>query len=263
MSSTNSINSEIERLSGEVRKSRDKSEFWDKWNIRFVFLAGFAGICLAIGAIGVSRSNKAVSDFVEQLEKAKDRKLQDDLKAKDGEIASLTRDTEDAKRDTSLVKLHISQANERASNADKAATEAKLELAKFRAPRTLTAEQRSAIEAAMKVFPKTPFDMWASADSEATGLAEEIEQALLAAGWEEFDAGNPIGLHRGGGKKSLGILIASGISVEIDQSRLPDLLKPCDDLITALKAQGLAIKGLATKTGNTPNAIHIKVGTKE
>src|SRR3954462_4515143 len=57
VSSINSLNPEMQ-LAEKVKKQREQVEFWDTWNIRFLFIAGFAAICLVVTAIGVSRSNK-------------------------------------------------------------------------------------------------------------------------------------------------------------------------------------------------------------
>lgn len=90
VSSNNSINSDIERLVGEITRQRAKAEFWDTWNIRLIFVTGITGAMLVITAIGVSRSNGGLSDLSEQLSRAKDHKLQVELKAKDDEIAGIT-----------------------------------------------------------------------------------------------------------------------------------------------------------------------------
>ena len=68
VSSNNSINSDIERLVGEITRQRAKAQFWDTWNIRLIFVTGDAGT-MVITAIGVSRSNGGLRRLSEQLSK--------------------------------------------------------------------------------------------------------------------------------------------------------------------------------------------------
>jgi hypothetical protein len=89
VSSNISKNSEIERLTGEVTQRRRKSEFWDTWNLRLLWVAGFIAVSLAVTSVGVSRSNRKLLEASDELEKAKDRALQDDLKSRDEKIAAL------------------------------------------------------------------------------------------------------------------------------------------------------------------------------
>lgn len=87
MSSNISTNSEIERLNGEVTRRRKNSEFWDTWNIRLLWVAGFIAVSLAITSVGASRSNRKLLESSDELEKTKDRALQADLKSRDEKIA--------------------------------------------------------------------------------------------------------------------------------------------------------------------------------
>src|ERR1022692_340047 len=82
-------NSEIERLNAEVNKRRKNSEFWDTWNIRLLWVAGLIAVSLAFTSVGVSRSNRTLLESSDELEKAKDRALQTDLKSRDEKIAAL------------------------------------------------------------------------------------------------------------------------------------------------------------------------------
>jgi hypothetical protein len=138
------------------------------------------------------------------------------------------------------------EANERASQADKKAAEANLELAKLQtklAPRHITFEQRSAISAKMSalailpgasakqsvaVFPTSPA-------YESAALADQIADALTAAGWNvnryPVDFGRPLSF------RGVGLLTSSnprGFSVALDLS-------------TALNEQGIFTFLLPTK----------------
>jgi hypothetical protein len=89
VSSNIPTNPEIERLTAEVDHQRRKADSWDGWNLKLLAIAGLSALALAITAVGVSRSNRKLTDLRDQLDKAKDRVLQSDLKSKDLNIASL------------------------------------------------------------------------------------------------------------------------------------------------------------------------------
>src|SRR5216684_645659 len=95
-------NSEIERLTLEKKTRKDRAEKWDKCNIAFIFLAGFAAVGLVITGIGVSRSNGLLNKSSEELSHAKDLKAE-------GEIAT--------------VNCLASDANERAGTLEKEAAQ--------------------------------------------------------------------------------------------------------------------------------------------
>jgi hypothetical protein len=171
---------EIERLTREVKERRNETEFWDTWNIRLLFIAGLAALFLVVTAIGVSRSNRRLADASDQLDKTKDRVLQADLKAKDDEIASLNNKTASAQ-------LDIAQANERASKADKAAAEAKLNLELLKSPRTL--KNTPQVGASLKPFLETEYLFsGVGADEESVALLREVDGLLQQSGWKRVPA---------------------------------------------------------------------------
>jgi hypothetical protein len=267
VSSNISTSSEIERLSGEIKASRDKAELWDKWNIRFLFIAGFAALCLFITAIGVSRSNKAVADLSEQLDKAKDRKLQADLKSKDDEIAVLNKESEAAKRDAERLKLDIAATNERAANAEKAAADAHLALERLKSPRRLTDEQEERMAAKMRVFEKTQFDTAIDPSSETQDLLLQIENTLQKAGWSQIDWGGEawgLSFTRDGRRKAGVVAAITGVLIEMHKEHSDQLSPAVTALTLALRGEGIATeaKFVGGLKNNNPNAIHIIVGDK-
>ena len=117
MSLNNTMDSEIARLAAEVNARRGTAEVWDTWNIRLLFIAGLAATLLAVTAVGVSRSNRNLVDASDRLDKAKDRKLQADLKAKDDEIAAL--ENESAQLTASNLRLEAAISPRRLSPRQK------------------------------------------------------------------------------------------------------------------------------------------------
>jgi hypothetical protein len=183
MSSSPSRDPEIERLTAQVKQRRDAADSWDTWNIRLLFIAGLAASLLVITAIGVSRSNRALNQLSDELDKAKDRKLQGDLKAKDDDIAKLNSEAAAARLDSDRFKLDIAKANERAADADKSAAEAKLELEKLRTPRSLT--HIPELVTTLKVFEGTEYTFsGVCADEESFRLLKEIDAVLQQSKWK-------------------------------------------------------------------------------
>src|ERR1700730_3144 len=81
-------------------------------------------------------------------------------------------------RDIALVKRDAAEANARAA-------EAKLELAKFKAPREIGPDQRQRIISKCKSFPGTPFILLVNPSPEAVSLLAVIEDILVSScGWK-------------------------------------------------------------------------------
>jgi len=250
--------SEIDKLSEKVRKQRESAESWDTWNIRFLFIAGFAALCLVVTAIGVSRSNRTLTDLSDELDRAKDRKLQADLKSKDDEIAGLGRDTAiaskdaaDARRDAEKFKLDIAQANERAAKAE-LETE---HLRKQIADRTLTDAQVVAIGNKLKAFVGQQYTVTAYWDSkESLAIANRIHTALHdVAKWSYSDEGS----------KAMMLGGVVGVMVWTHPDADETTKHAARGLIDALNAEGVeAVPKEQNPKNPKTNMIAVNVGSK-
>jgi hypothetical protein len=90
----------------------------------------------------------------------------------------------------SIQQQHVSAANERATNAEKEAAEAKLALARMNAPRKLTPDRMEALVALLK--QKAGKSFWVmtqksptSRFGEQTDFAKQITEAFTVAGWKK------------------------------------------------------------------------------
>lgn len=215
VSSNIPLDSEVDRLSGEVNRQRDKADSWDSWNLRLLALAGLIAVALAVTAVGVSRSNGKLSDLRDELDRAKDRALQVDSKEKDEKIASLNSEAASAR-------LEIAQANERASNADKAAAEAKLNLETLKTPRTLN--HVSEMVEALKPYKGMEYGfVGLGDDEESSNLLRRIDGLLQQAEWKRIEmpqAGPSIRLS-GSPSISVTAALASGVRISV-QSTEPE-----------------------------------------
>lgn len=82
------------------------------------------------------------------------------------------------------LRRDLASTNERAANAEERAAEANLELARLKAPRTLTAEQKNRISERVRKFPGTIFDATTyPGEPEAVAFTNIISELLEAAGW--------------------------------------------------------------------------------
>jgi hypothetical protein len=162
----------------------------------------------------------------------------------------------------------VAEANARAAEANQKAQEAILELARFKAPRELTQEQRGRIVDKLKPFSGTEYDIAISdADPEILNFVFIIELVLSTAGWTEIDwQGNGEGFIREGM-----LIIRLGVSVTnvMIGVHVSQPLKLCEHALAlsdALMTEDID----ATAARLTPhrmsstnaNAVHILMGRK-
>lgn len=127
------------------------------------------------------------------------------------------------------LKAEIERLGHLTAEANARADADRLELAKFKAPRVLTADQEAYMVAALKPFVPTEIDVCAYPnDPEIVGITNQIITVLRRPGWTprlflvtEYTRS------------------VSGMLVETD----PGATEPMTALVTALKAQGLVVAG--------------------
>lgn len=177
-----------------------------------------------------------------------------------GSIVSHKREAESA--DAALERFKL-QTELKISEADARAAEAKLALEKFKAPRSLSAEQQARITAEVKAFGAIPFDFAIQTEPEAIDLMEQISTTLESAGWIRKPA------HTGGvaftnpGKPQAGIVSFSGFAIHIDDSRTAEWGDAVATLWKAIEAEGIAASAMRlTDKSESADAVHIKIGKK-
>jgi hypothetical protein len=165
VSANNERDEEIQRLSDEVKDRREKADTWDTWNIRAVWFAAFAAALLAITAIGVSNSNRRLLTSSDDLDRAKDRKLQADLRLKDEEIA---------------------KANARASEAAQKAEEemlARIKLEGRFAWRRIVPAEYPKMVGQLRPFHGSSVEVTQLGEAEASSFAADILKMFSDAKW--------------------------------------------------------------------------------
>jgi hypothetical protein len=229
--------------------------YWLGWLEFIKRVGGFmviAGVAIEVGGDWIS------GPFHKKVEDAR----QLELTQLNNETARLTKESTDAR-------AAIAGANERAAEATKKAQEASLELAKFKAPRALTQEQRGRIADKLKQFSGTEYDIAISEnDPEILDFVSLVEIVLSTAEWTELDwKGTGEGLIRGRGKP----IIRLGASVKnvvigVNENQPRKLMESAQALSDALMVEDIeATAGWHTPhemSSTNPNAIHILIGRK-
>jgi hypothetical protein len=143
------------------------------------------------------------------------------------------------------------------------ASEAELELAKLKTPRTLTPEAQRRVAAALQKFAGQEFEGQVVPGSEdARPLWEELDKALRAANWVRVA---PSGLAVGDPPAGIPLSPNSGVTVFVTASRANELAPTAHALAAALMSEGL-IAGVTASAGprmeQRPNVIVIEIGRK-
>ncbi len=165
--------SEIQTLTERVRELSGIVNLWTSWYVCFVLLAVIIASVVFFTQFMSIKKGKDLAQTQNELIKAKDEHLVIDLKEKD---------------------LKISEANERASNADKIAADAKLETEKLRdknislemavSPRIL---EQGLTGESLKPFANAEISVISLPDFEPRRTAGQIRFMLRSvAGWKKF-----------------------------------------------------------------------------
>ena len=160
----------------------------------------------------------------------------------------------------------LRQVTEQLEEAKKLAAEAESNLAKFRAPRTLTKQQQERVVSMLMSFAGTQFDVGSvQGDAESAECMILLETLLQAAGWREVDwVGGDIVMTREG-KPTTGLVTTTNVAVAVYPEKTSTLGNAAAALGTALNAEGIAAKAGTTGAGfinKNADAVHILIGRK-
>lgn len=161
------------------------------------------------------------------------------------------KEQKDFKLKIAILENEALKAKEEIIKADARATEAKLELEKFKAPRNLTNEQQLRISDKLKQFAGIPFDLVTYPnDREPASLSKQIINILISSRWIYKPP-----------KKSFLLGSATGIVIVINKNAPPKILEAADALVKALKSENIEARIGIGSTG--PNIdIEIQVAKK-
>lgn len=174
-----------------------------------------------------------------------------DLRLSDNERA-----TKNAIAESDVAKASAATANARA-------LEARLELEKYKAGRTLTAEQQKSIESALRAFSGTAFDaaVGPMGDPEPIVFLRILEPVLVNAGWKPMRWSGGGIEYTEAGMPAIGITSVTNIIIDVSPAAWHKLGLAANALAAALAASG--VDAIASNTSPINNeVIHIRVGRK-
>jgi hypothetical protein len=149
-------------------------------------------------------------------------------------------------------------ANEKAiAEANARAAEANLELAKFKAPRSLTKEQQDRLIAKLTPYSGQLFSFNVTADPEAINFLQIIRNVLVAARWKEIPSQyGDVSVGGVGVSTNTGVILEVAANADIKHIVLVQLLD------SAFNAEGIQSLPRHNKDLTNPSAVNIVVGKK-
>jgi hypothetical protein len=183
------------------------------------------GVLVLGGVVGEYIFGKKLTLVSEQLQQIADTEVAQANK----DAATARKDAELARKNAEGFSLQIAQANEAAKDAEARAAEANLELARFKAPRTLSLAQQTAIAARLHSFGSQRIDVIIIGDSpEITEITNEIGFAMQRSGWIPNFVGKAIS-----GPNVSGVLVGTHNGVD------SNVVAASEALIAALNSAGI------------------------
>jgi hypothetical protein len=247
-------------------------EFWDWLGLRaLIWGAALGVIALALTAASAYILYRVADVAQKDLEEVS-RNSAERIAANEAETKRAIADSDAAKEGTAKANERIAvlstqaeQLHKDTAEANARALEARVELEKFRAPRTLSAAQQARLAEQMKPFVGVRFDgAWASLDVEIDSFFTTLEDALKKAGWVSVSfVGGGI-IYGRDARSSVGMANAFGVVINIDPAKNPELMPAAYGLFLALLQEGIGVV-FQPKVGFTSanaDTIHILVGTK-
>ena len=220
--------SEISSLTSRVNRLSDAVDFWNAWMIGGLVLAALAAVLIVLATRLVVIRAKQLSVIQTELDAAKARKLQADLKDKDDQIALVQKDAADAQEKASdakaaqqRVEIDLEKQKERAATAEQNL----LELQQKLRERTITGDQILKFQMSVggwetgkkrgEVAITTISD-----DPEAVQYANDLRRLLLAGGYRSPAITKTVIL----GDNAIGLsLLFSTVAPAVPDSKHPGL----------------------------------------
>jgi len=198
-------------------------------------------------------------------------------------IAGLNKEAGDARKDAASAmeraakaeehlggaRKDAAEATERAAEANKIAEGEKLARMKLEeklAPRSLEQEQRQRIEAKLKPFPGTPYELGVNPMPEAIRFLEVIDGVLRSSGWinkesEKKDFRFIFTLSNG---TKVEQTMVTGVALQFTNTFFVEHKAATEALVLALRGEQVEVRAeLLPDSDPSPKAIHVIVGSKQ
>jgi hypothetical protein len=165
--------------------------------------------------------------------------------------------------------LRAAELEKKAAESKERATKLELELAKIKQPRKIGEDRIPLIAERLRPFSGTKFDAAAvPGDAEALIFLTFVAATLESAGWKWVDwnpaNGSQVYTITGANKPTIGQFGFFDLLVILHPDHPAELLKPAQELVAALNAEGFAATLEVVANPNIPNkdTVHITVGRK-
>jgi hypothetical protein len=188
-------------------------------------------------------------------------------KANEGAAEAL-RQAANAEENLGNARKDAALANERAAEANKIAEGerlARLKIEEKLAPRRLNEAQQERIEAKLRPFANTPYELAVNPVPEAIDLLSTVDSVLRAAGWGAKESAKKdfrfVFTLRNGSKVEQ--VYTSGIAIQGTKAFLQKNGPASEALVLALRAEGLETNATILPDDDpSPEALHVVIGSK-
>jgi hypothetical protein len=191
------------------------------------------------------------------------------VKSAEAQIASANAASHEAVAKVANAEERIAEANRGAAEAVKVAETERLARVKIEdrlKPRTLNDKQRERIEARLKQYRDTPYELAVDPTPESVNFLKTIDTILRKSGWApQPSARKELRMTvklESGSQVEEGIF--SNVTIMLSQSLVPKYNQAAAALVLALRAEGIETNySLLPESDPSPDNIHVMVGSKE
>jgi len=228
---------------------------------------------VALGESESAAANAGLAEARARLADASSKSANEQSTRAESSASSAMTLARGARQEADSFEKDIVSAKERAAEAERHLAEALAEarrvqtaLDAYKAPRTITDEQRLRIVSALKPFPETPYELAVDPLPEASAFVKIIDTLLRSAGWtnrgsarHDFRIVHPLP----GGSQAEDV-VASGLVVEVAKKNESKYGPAALALGGALMREGFSVRAeYLPDSDPSPDNVRVIVGVKE
>jgi len=187
------------------------------------------------------------------------RELEEYKITAESKVAEAGKSAGDALLRAADLEKQAEQLRKDTAEANARAVEAQLALERFKAPRTLSTEQQSAIAEKLKPWANMPVSFGVSDGAETVSLLAQIRKVVVDAGWSP--TASQLGdIEINGAGLGYGIAVETQVALEAASGSIA--AGAAKALSEALNAHGIQTKAVINRLLKNPAAVNVFVGTK-
>jgi hypothetical protein len=227
--------------------------FWEAVVKMSLALALTAGAVTAIAAFVAGYVGYELTDALQKISDEKVSEAGREAARANESAASANERAASLEKDAAVARQKIAEANARA-------LEAQAELARFKAPRSLTAEQQSLIVAHIRSFEGQQYSALVAPGPDTWAFWDLLDKVLATAGWKRIP---PPGLVLGDPPAGVPVAPEPGVTIISAPTRAADVGVAARALAEAIASQGIKT-GIGTDAAmeQRQTVISIVIGPK-